>query len=327
MKHLFTLLSLFFTLSLSAQTVIDFESIDLPIDSFLNGNDGSGGFDLGKAFFPNTYTVDTVNMFESWSGWSISTSRDTVDPGFMNQYSSISGGGADSSETYAVYFSTGAGKLFLQNEGLGKTVSGFSINNGTYPYFVIRDGNQFSKKFGGVTGDDPDFFLLTIKGFSNGVLTTDSVDFYLADYRFDDNSQDYIVDEWTFVDLSSLGMIDSLNFQLYSSDTSTFGINTPAYFMMDNLQIEDMSTGIFQPDFAQLSFKLYPNPGRDFVVLESSDNFELEYALYDLQGREIRAEQKVLSGQRIDISELDRGHYLLKAKGGDKRGSQIFVKY
>lgn len=327
MKQLFTLFSLFFSLNLSAQTVIDFESIDLPVDSFLNGSDGAGGFDLGKAFFPNSYFNDTMNMFESWTPWAISTSRDTVNPSFTNQFSCIAGMGADSSETYAVFFSTDSANLILQNEGLGKVVSGFHINNGTYPYFIIRDGNTFSTKFGGVTGDEPDYFYVSIKGYRNGAFTPDSVIFYLADYRFADNSQDYIVDEWTFVSLDTLGMVDSLNFKMYSSDSGAFGINTPAYFMMDNLQIEDMSTGIFQPNFAQLSFKLFPNPGRDFVVLESSGNFELEYALYDLQGREIRAEQVILSGQRIDISELDRGHYLLKAKSGDQRGSQIFVKY
>ena len=67
------------------------------------------------------------------------------------------------------------------------------------------------------------------------MLGTDSVDFYLADYRFADNSEDYIVKDWTFVSLEALGDVDSLLFSLTSTDNdSMFGMNTPAYFCMDN---------------------------------------------------------------------------------------------
>jgi hypothetical protein len=61
------------------------------------------------------------------------------------------------------------------------------------------------------------------------------VDAYLADFRVSDNSQDYVVDDWTFVDLGTLGTVDSLSFELSSSDTGDFGMNTPAYFALDNL--------------------------------------------------------------------------------------------
>ena len=95
----------------------------------------------------------------------------------------------------------------------------------------------FPKKFGGASGDDPDFFLLNIEGqdaFSNAV---GSVDFYLADFRFTNNAQDYILNDWAFVDLNSLGTsVSSLHFSLSSSDNGAFGMNTPAYFAIDNLQ-------------------------------------------------------------------------------------------
>ena len=63
------------------------------------------------------------------------------------------------------------------------------------------------------------------------------MDFYLADYRFSDNSKDYIVKDWTFVDLSSLGAVTKLQFALSSSDTGQFGMNTPAYMAMDSMSI------------------------------------------------------------------------------------------
>jgi hypothetical protein len=60
------------------------------------------------------------------------------------------------------------------------------------------------------------------------------VEFYLADFRFADNSQDYILDSWGFVDLSALGTVDFLEFDLSSSDNGAFGMNTPGYFALDN---------------------------------------------------------------------------------------------
>ena len=42
------------------------------------------------------------------------------------------------------------------------------------------------------------------------------------------------ITEWTYVDLSQLGEIDGLTFGMTSSDTGDWGMNTPAYFAMDD---------------------------------------------------------------------------------------------
>ena len=67
--------------------------------------------------------------------------------------------------------------------------------------------------------------------------STGSVDFYLADYRYADSSQDYIVNAWEYIDLSSLGSVDELSFSLSSSDNGSFGMNTPNYFAIDNIGV------------------------------------------------------------------------------------------
>jgi hypothetical protein len=64
---------------------------------------------------------------------------------------------------------------------------------------------------------------------------TGSVTFRLADYTFTNNAQDYIVDEWTLVDLAGLGSAASLNFSWASTDMSFGFINTPTYVALDNL--------------------------------------------------------------------------------------------
>ena len=100
----------------------------------------------------------------------------------------------------------------------------------------MRDGDLFAKQFGGSTGDDPDFFKLSVYGIGeDGEALGVEVDFYLADYRFNDNSQDYILDTWELLDLSTLADARSLHFNLSSSDVGDFGMNTPAYFAIDSL--------------------------------------------------------------------------------------------
>jgi hypothetical protein len=98
-------------------------------------------------------------------------------------------------------------------------------------------GDDFAKKFGGVTGDDPDWLKLTIRGYDEQGVAGSSVDFYLADYRFEDNGLDYVIQEWTWVDLSILGSVKSLGFTLGSSDASGVFLNTPGYFAIDGLRV------------------------------------------------------------------------------------------
>ena len=109
----------------------------------------------------------------------------------------------------------------------------------------MLEGSGFSKKFGGSTGNDADWFLLTITGKDAYGNITDTVDFYLADYRYENNSSDYIVDSWEYVDLGGLGAAKSLEFLLSSSDTGGYGMNTPAYFAMDTVIPEPATVILF----------------------------------------------------------------------------------
>jgi hypothetical protein len=107
------------------------------------------------------------------------------------------------------------------------------VTNSTYAALSMRDGDSFSKQFGGDGGDEPDWFKLSVYGTdAGGSLLPQSVEFYLADYRFD---ADYIIDAWTLVDLSSLAGAKRLHFNLSSSDVGEFGMNTPATFAIDDI--------------------------------------------------------------------------------------------
>lgn len=216
----------------SATTVVGFEDLGLAPESAWNGSDGSGGFHSGPVFFENVY----VPSFSYWYGFAASTTTDTTTPGFGNQYSAIPGSGVSGSATYAVFFDDAFDdpRVVLPTE---RVALGFHATNTTYTYLSMRDGDAFAKQFGGPSGDDPDWFTLTISGYDAAGVLTGTVDFDLADFRFADGSLDYIVDEWTWVDLTSLGAVKELGFALSSSDTSGGFLNTPGYFAMDGLTI------------------------------------------------------------------------------------------
>lgn len=197
---------------------------------YWNGSDESGDFTVNGVTFPNTFTVSPWGT--SWAGFAYSNTTDTTTAGFGNQYSAYPGSGAGDSDTYAVSFGTNT--ITYATPFDFSSGKGMFVTNTTYAALDMLNGSGLSKPFGGESGDDPDWFMLSIIG-ANGGTSTGTVDFYLADYRFEDNSQNYIVDEWIFVNLASLGTVDSLSFELSSSDNGDFGMNTPAYFAMDNL--------------------------------------------------------------------------------------------
>ena len=321
MKFYFTLLWILCATFLSAQTVAGFEEFNLPAESFRNGKEGKGGFTSGPVFLPNDYNTD----FMSWSGWAISNKTDKTTPGFMNQYSAITGKGVNGSRHYAVNYAFGNNNMILRGDAAGKPVSGMYITNSTYAYLSMKEGDAFAKKFGGATGDDRDFFLLTIKAFSNGVPSIDSVNFYLADYRFKDNREDYIVDEWTWVNLSPLGSADSLSFTLTSSDMGRFGMNTPAFFCVDDVFANApivSSTRVNVPDV----ISVYPNPTADFIQISHSLPEGVDCSIYDASGRLLLQQKIYQKDEQINIQNLPAGNYVVNLRGKQAFLSKIVVK-
>ena len=213
-----------------AQRNSDFENLPLKSNSYWNGDDKSGGFKSGEIDFKNKYN----ETYFSWSGFAYSNMTDTKTAGYDNQYSTFAGSGASGSKSFGISF----GSSIIRFSALAKGCKpkGIYISNTTLTALEMKSGSKYSKKFGGASGNDKDFFLLQILNYSNG-KATDTSKVYLADYRFDDNAKDYILDTWKYVDLSKFNYSDSIQFSLSSSDIGQWGMNTPAYFCFDNFTI------------------------------------------------------------------------------------------
>lgn len=230
----------------AAALTIDFEDlgVNLPVNSDPDADleDYYNGYSAYVASQPTDFASagatfeNDFNDFGGgccWSGWAYSQVTDATTPGFGNQYSAIPGSGAASSATYGISFTAGATSRVVFDQPV--SLVGGEVTNTTYAALSMRDGDGFAKQFGGVSGSDPDYFLLTITGRDAANASTGSVEFALADYRFANDALDYIVMDWAFVDLTGLGTVSALEFALASSDNGPFGMNTPAYFALDDL--------------------------------------------------------------------------------------------
>lgn len=223
-----------------AQTVADFESLSLPkndtffVDYSNSGNDV--GFDNGLAHFPCVYNSAWGGFWSS--GFAYSNMTDSATSGFTNSYSAKTAKGYNGSDKYITANGT-SNYIKLINAGKGGFVSGFYITNATYTYNSMRDGDAFAKKFGGTSGNDADWLKLVIYGYNNGILKQDSIEVYLADFRPSDNAKDYMLNTWKWVNLMPLGKIDSLHFNLSSTDVGAWGMNTPAFYCIDNFTTQE----------------------------------------------------------------------------------------
>ena len=293
--------------------VSDFENLDLEPESYWNGSDGSGGFNSGLARFPNLYNPD----FQSWEGWAYSNISDNTTPGYGNQYCAITGSGVDTAisggPNYGLSFQFFSPSVISFTSGEEYFVNGFFITNSTYATLSMEQGDDYSKKFGGVDGNDPDWFKLSYWGMLDGECA-DSNEFYLADFRFEDNTKDYIIKTWQWVPMSCLGRVDSIFFSLSSSDVGDWGMNTPAYFCMDNFSVfPNPSTFVDQqPDDLNGSIQIFPNPSNGLFRIATPQDDAFKVRIYNLTGKLVYEDPYYQDGQLIDISGQPIGAYIIR---------------
>ena len=296
-----------------AQTVAGFENISLAPNSFYNGSDFAGGTRSGDFYFRNSYDSSFGGF---WSGFSVSNMKDDSTKGFLNQYSAITGGGFNSTN-YGVFY--GKGNILVEGDAKGKPVNGFFITNGTYAYYDMKEGSAFTKKFGGTSGNDPDFFKVSINAWkNNGNRADTSLDVYLADFRFSDNANDYILNTWKFVDLNAFGAVDSFSFNFYSSDTGQFGINTPLYFCIDNFGSHTIGIEKANNNFG---IRMYPNPAQNTLHIACNEKIEA-IEIFNLNGvRVLQSEDTNLT-----IDALIPGIYIVHVQHAFGISQQKLIK-
>jgi hypothetical protein len=317
--------------ALQSQTIvaqqINFETITLSgTETFWDGSDLSGAhtnylftqmINENEFSFSNVFDTTYTLTYGFWSaGWAFSNQTATNLTGTIGQYSSHAGGASAGSN-----YSIGQGGSEIDIAPIGQNairVNSLKITNVNYAYYSMLNGDLFGKQFGstldangdvdGTNGED--WFLLEIVGH-NIDGTTDTVDFHLADYRFANASQDYIIDEWTLVDVSTLGYVNKLEFLLSSSDAGGFGMNTPSFFAIDDIQYTVTSTASINELNTFNEVVIYPNPSNGMVNIASQEEFTA-LEIMDITGKLVYSNAVSSSFETLDLSYLPEGVYHLK---------------
>lgn len=113
-------------------------------------------------------------------------------------------------------------------DGVARVIDHMYVTNTSYVYNSLMNGDGFSTP----AGDDT-WYKIVATGYDAEDNTTGTAEFKLCD------GKDNIVSEWTKFDLSGLGKVVKVTFNLAGSDdlSGDYGLNCPAYFAYDDVAV------------------------------------------------------------------------------------------
>jgi len=267
--------------------VLTFEDADYKGGTnFANGNDwssliddpqyggkllyGSGGAGVDSADEAYQWT-DTNNTwlhnilsegYGSWCYWSGGHAISNYNTGDIEDYGgfkaqltvykkgvsglSRTGGGHNGSNNFAVHYgyadnsgyglSADALPALTFADGAERVIDHMYVTNTTYALNCYIDGNGLTAKIG-----PDDWVKLVATGYdSKGAKTGETV-IYLC------NGPDNIIMDWTKWDLSSLGKVSKVTFNVTGSSDNGYGFSQPAYFAYDDVAVRFEKAGADVP--------------------------------------------------------------------------------
>lgn len=235
-------------------TVATFEDLTLEPESHWAGPadnaeevSGAYGPEWVGTFKSGSYEfVNSVNpTYGSWMGCSYSnmtaTSFESYD---KDQWNSAAGHGANGSANYCVLYGNSIPNMPMEvikvaDAPDGRVVKGMNITNSAWVVECVKNGNGAANKF-----KQGSWFKVIFTG-TKADKSTASVEYYLADYRSENEADWTCLTDWAWLDLSSLGKVVSLSISFDGTDKSYGYLNTSTYVCIDNVGCEkNVSTGI-----------------------------------------------------------------------------------
>ena len=312
-----------------------FEEVTLDSGNVINGSKGEKEFKFRTVL--NAYAPKMPIQYDTswggyWSGgWAISKQIDgsTGPSDFMKHlYCAKPAFGSErnaSGKFIGKAFAVGMnGTYLLQNGTVCDGILSIDVANSTYAYNSMKNGDNFAKKFGGSTGNDADSFVLNIKFFVD-TQYVNSKRVILADFRFADNSKDYILDSWQTVNLPTYfpeGFVDSISFELESSDNGQFGMNTPGFFCVDKI---GYGHWLSTKKINTLQAKVFPNPAKDVVEIQTQHPAKT-IEVIDIAGRTMLFQPCSGRSNALNVSRFALGTYQVKVTTAVGQETASFVK-
>lgn len=157
----------------------------------------------------------------------------TVYNGAASDDMNTTGGGHNGSDNFAMHYGYIDGSAYNQTEylpslvfadGIARVIDHMYVNNSTYAISCYCDGNGLTAAIG-----PDDWVKLIAVGYDADENKIGEVSMYLC------NGPDNIVTEWTKFDLSSLGEVVKVEFNITGSSDNGYGFSQPAYFAYDDV--------------------------------------------------------------------------------------------
>lgn len=220
----------------------------------LYGSSGSGVSDKSEAYTwhdaNNTELQHTISeAYGSWCYWtgghavSNYVSGDVTTYGdYMNQLTvfkkdvtglATTGGGHNGSNNFAMHFgytddsgySTDVLPAISFADGVARVIDHMYVNNSCYAINCYVNGNDLTANI-----SESDWVKIVATGYDAYGETT-TAEIYLC------NGPENIVMDWTKWDLSGLGAVTKVEFNITGSSDNGYGFSQPAYFAYDDLAV------------------------------------------------------------------------------------------
>ena len=231
---------------------------------------GSGGAGVDSADEAYQWT-DTNNTwlhnilsegYGSWCYWSGGHAISNYNSGDIAEYGgyekqltvykkgvsglSRTGGGHNGSNNFAVHYGYADNSAYGLGEdalpaltfadGPERVIDHMYVTNTTYALNCYIDGNGLTAKIG-----PDDWVKLVATGYDTKGAKTGETGIYLC------NGPDNIVMDWTKWDLSSLGKVSKVTFNVTGSSDNGYGFSQPAYFAYDDVAVRFEKAGADVP--------------------------------------------------------------------------------
>lgn len=145
------------------------------------------------------------------------------------------GGGAGGSDTFLIAYGNYEPEVDAEldmrpkiefSDGRAHVIRGCQVNCTTYFLNIVENGNPYSPAL-----KDGEEIKIYATGYDEAGREGKTVEMTLA-------RKDMLIKQWTKWDLSALGKVKAIKFNIRGGNTDEWGMTTPKYFAIDDIVVE-----------------------------------------------------------------------------------------
>ena len=223
--------------TLSIKTILHIDFDDFPLEE--NKYDTGENIENEEFVFDNILLPAKPLPDEMWEGFAMSNMFSTANnAGIYSAYAP-----AVKNDIFTMLHLSRSPEMNTINFAGDKNyvVGSISVCNSSYVYNITKQGDEELgiRRFEAIGAQHSgDLLTVSFYGYNSNDIPTGVVSFPLADYRFENKSRNYIVDKFTEVDLTPLGVVNKIVIEMTSSVVSDEGeMLTPPYVCLNNIKI------------------------------------------------------------------------------------------